>query len=116
MPVSTFPRKLEEKLGKEETREFLQWLDEYLKEKGVGREEYREILSRLDMLESSVENLKAEVMEQRREINDLKREMNERFDQMYERMTSLMKWTVGTLALLGSIISIILAIGQFVNP
>jgi len=41
--------------------------------------------------------------------------MNERFDQMHARMVSMMKWTVGTLALFGSIISILLAIGQFIK-
>jgi hypothetical protein len=39
--------------------------------------------------------------------------MNERFDRMYERMTTMICWTVGTLALLGTIMTILMAIAQF---
>lgn len=40
-------------------------------------------------------------------------QMDERFDQMYERITTLIRWTVGTLALLGTIMTILMAIAQF---
>jgi hypothetical protein len=39
---------------------------------------------------------------------DFRREMNERLD-------SLIKWTVGTLALFGTLIIIVLAVGQFMK-
>jgi len=34
---------------------------------------------------------------------------------MYERMLSMTRWTIGTLALFGTIITILLAVGQFVK-
>lgn len=53
-------------------------------------------------------------------IRDKFRKVDERFermkfDRMLERMTSLTRWSVGTIALFGSIISILLAIGQFIK-
>jgi hypothetical protein len=39
---------------------------------------------------------------------DFRREMNERLD-------SMIKWTVGTLALFGTLITIVLAVGQFMK-
>lgn len=38
--------------------------------------------------------------------------MNERFDRVYERIESMTKWTVGTLALFGTLITILLAIDR----
>ena len=36
-----------------------------------------------------------------------------RFERMYERMLSMIKWTVGTIALFGTIISILMASLKF---
>jgi uncharacterized protein (UPF0335 family) len=47
-----------------------------LEERAVSRDELRQILSRLDVLERDVADLKADVRE-------LRREMNERFDRIY---------------------------------
>ncbi len=127
---------LKEALGDNAFEELEGIIVEKIKLFSVSRDEFRQVLSRLDIIEHDVSDLKAEVKELRGEIGELRSEMNERFDrmnerfdrmnerfdrinerfdQMYERMTSLMKWTVGTLALFGSIISILLAIGQFVK-
>jgi len=111
---------LRETLGDKGLEELEGLIIEKVRLYSVGRDEFREVLSRLDMVEHDLSELKTEVRELRREMNELRREMNERFDrmnerfdQMHERMVSMMKWTVGTLALFGSIISILLAIGQF---
>jgi hypothetical protein len=83
---------------------------------------------KMDVMEMRKE-FKMDVTELRKEINDLRKEMNERFDRMnerfdrmnerfdtmYERMTSLVKWTVGTIALFGTIITILYAIGLFIK-
>ena len=113
---------LKEALGDKAFEELEGIIVEKIKLFSVSRDEFREVLSRLDIIEHDVSDLKTEVKELRGEVGELRSEMNkrfdrmnERFDQMYERMTSLMKWTVGTLALFGSIISILLAIGQFVK-
>jgi hypothetical protein len=38
---------------------------------------------------------------------------NERFDRLHEFQGSMIKWTVGTLALFGTLITILLTISQF---
>lgn len=127
---------LKETLGDKGLEELEGLIVEKIKLYSVSRDEFREVLSRLDIVEHDLADLKVQVHELRKEMNERFDRMNERFDrmnerfdginerfdrinerfdQMYERMTSLMKWTVGTLALFGSIISILLAIGQFVK-
>lgn len=120
---------LREAIGDKAFEELEGLIVEKVKLFSVSRDEFREVLSRLDIVEHDLSELKTEVKELRREmnerfdrvnerfdrINERFDRMNERFDQMYERMTSLVKWTVGTLALFGGIISILLAIGQFVK-
>ncbi|GAB4420725.1 MAG: hypothetical protein OHK0032_16490 [Thermodesulfovibrionales bacterium] len=124
---------LRETLGDKAFEELEGLIVEKVKLYSVSRDELREVLSRLDIIEHDVAGLKEEVKGLRGEIGDLRREMNERFDrinerfdsmnisinerfdQMHDRMVSMMKWTVGTLAIFGSIISILLAIGQFMK-
>jgi len=62
-----------------------------------------------------VSDLVVEVRELRREMNERFDRMSERFDRMYERMLVMTRWTVGTLALFGTAITILLAISQFVK-
>jgi len=113
---------LRETLGDKAFDELEELIIEKVRLYSVGRDEFREVLSRLEVVEHDLSELKIEVRELRREMNerfDRMNErfdrMNERFDQMHARMVSMMKWTVGTLALFGSIISILLAIGQFIK-
>jgi predicted nucleic acid-binding Zn-ribbon protein len=117
---------LKDRLGEDGYKELEAIIFERIRTYSVTRNEFREVLIRLDVLERDVAELKADVrdmrkefkmdiMELRKEMNDLRREMNERFDAMYERMTSLVKWTVGTLALFGTIITILYAIGLFIK-
>jgi len=77
----------------------------------MRRDKYRELLSRLDILEHDVSDVKTRIADLHRtmgrrfdRVNERFDRMNERFDQMYERMITLTRWTVGTLALLGTII------------
>jgi hypothetical protein len=46
-------------------------------------------------------------------VKDFRKEVNLRFDTMYDRIGSMMKWTVGTLGLFGTLITILLAVSQF---
>jgi len=39
--------------------------------------------------------------------------MNERFDQMYHQMVVQTRWLIGALTVIGTVISILLAIAQF---
>jgi tetrahydromethanopterin S-methyltransferase subunit G len=129
------PQSVERTLGPEAAGDLGQWIEIIVVEHAVRRDEYREVLSRLDILEHDVVDLKDRItdlhhtmderfdrmnaeMNQRfdrmnTEMNQRFDRMNERFDQMYERMTTMIRWTVGTLALLGTIMTILMAIAQF---
>ncbi len=124
MPLPKIPPSVERSLGPEAAADPSQWIEIIMVEHAVRRDEYRQVLSRLDILERDVAELKDEVAELRRtmderfdrmsaEMNARFDRINERFDQMYERITTMTRWTVGTLALLGTIMTILLAIAQF---
>jgi predicted HicB family RNase H-like nuclease len=133
---------LMEKLGEEGYEELGEVIVEKIRIHSVSRDEFEEILEKnVAELKTEIRNLREEfkmdvmelrkefkmdvtemrkefkmdIMELRKEMNDLRREMNVRFDNMYERITSLVKWTVGTLALFGTIITILYAIGLFIK-
>jgi len=78
-------------------------------------DEYRHILSRLDILEHDVGDIKEELKGLRREMNARFDQVNARFDQMYDRMLVQTRWLIGSLALIGTVVSLLLAIGQFVR-
>jgi predicted RNase H-like nuclease (RuvC/YqgF family) len=106
--------------GDEAADAFAVWLTSVLEERAVSRDEYRQILSRLDILEHDMADLKADVQELRREIGELRKEMNERFDrmnerfdQMYHQMVVQTRWFIGALVVIGTVISALLAIAQF---
>ena len=95
-------------------------------ERAVPRDEYREVLSQLDILEHDVSDIKVEVRDLRREMNERFDRVSERFDQMnarfegsfdqmYDRMLVQTRWLIGSLALIGTVVSVLLAIGQFVK-
>jgi DNA anti-recombination protein RmuC len=140
------PPSVQQTLGPEATGDLSQWFEVVLVEYAVRRDEYREVLSRLDILEHDVADVQVSIADLRRtmderfdrmnaemnerfdrmnaemnerfdrmnsEMNERFDRMNERFDQMYERMTTMIRWTVGTLALLGTIMTILIAIAQF---
>jgi uncharacterized protein (UPF0335 family) len=77
-----------------------------LGERAVSRDEFRQILSRFDVLERDVAALQADVRE-------LRREMHERFDRIYYQMVVQTRWLIGALAVIGTVISLLLTIGQF---
>ena len=115
------PQSVERTLGPEATGDLSQWFEIVLVEYAVRRDEYRQVLSRLDILEHDVADVKDRITDLHRtmderfdRMNERFDHLNERFDQMYERMTTMTRWTVGTLALLGTIMTILMAIAQFV--
>jgi septal ring factor EnvC (AmiA/AmiB activator) len=120
------PEVLRRAWGDEAAEAFAVWLAGVLEERAVSRDELRQILSRLDVLERDVAALQADVRELRREMNErfdrLYREMNERFDRMGERMDRMYhqmvvqtRWLIGALTVIGTVISLLLTIGQFVR-
>ena len=108
MPVTLprMPQSVQQALGPEATEDLIQWLEGMVAERAVRRDEAHEVLSRLDVLVH-------DVSEARAGITDLQRTVDERFDQMVERSTTMIRWTVGTLALFGTIISILLAVAPY---
>ncbi len=117
-----FPRKIEEQWGKDTSEEFISWLDAFIKERSISRDEFREVLSRLDAIESSLDYVKEEQERQRAELNQLRTEMNERFDRMNERfdrmnerLQSSLKWTVGVVMGMGSLLAILMSIYKFMG-
>jgi predicted nuclease with TOPRIM domain len=130
MAGSGVPEIVRRTWGAEVVEAFVPWLEEMVQEKAVLRDEYREVLSRLDRLEADVSDLKTEVRDLRREMNErfdrlrqdvderfdrLRQDVDERFDRLYDRMLVQNRWLVGSIALFGTVISILLGIGQLVK-
>jgi uncharacterized membrane-anchored protein YhcB (DUF1043 family) len=114
------PPILRQAWGNEVVDAFAVWLTSVLEERAISRDEYRQILSRLDILEHDMADLKADVQELRREmnerfdrVNERFDRMNERFDQMYHQMVVQTRWLIGALTVIGTVISVLLAIAQF---
>jgi len=114
------PRSVREAWGEEVTEDFVHWFNQAIQETTVPRDEYRQVLSRLDILEHDVADIKQDLGDLRREMNERFDRMNERFDhmserfdQMYERILVMTRWTIGVIALFGTAVTILLAIAQF---
>jgi uncharacterized membrane-anchored protein YhcB (DUF1043 family) len=114
------PPILRQAWGNEVVDAFAVWLTSVLEERAISRDEYRQILSRLEILEHDMADLKADVQELRREmnerfdrVNERFDRMNERFDQMYHQMVVQTRWLIGALTVIGTVISVLLAIAQF---
>ena len=147
------PAVLRRAWGDEVADAFAVWFASVLEERAISRDEYRQILSRLDILEHDMADLKTDVQELRREMNErfdrmnerfdqLRREMDERFDRMrmemderfermserfdrmrketdermdrmYHQMVVQTRWLIGSLVVIGTVISVLLAIAQF---
>jgi tetrahydromethanopterin S-methyltransferase subunit G len=137
MPTA-LPQSVRAKLGDEAADDFTRWIDRAVRERVVPRDEYREVLSRLDVVEQRLDGVESELAQQRQETNELRREMNERFDQMeawfdqrlgktndridqmnerfdqmHEQMRVQTRWAIGILALFGTMTTVLLAIAVF---
>jgi hypothetical protein len=113
------PEAIKKSIGHEAAEALGRWFQDILETKTVSRDEYRHLLTRLEVLEKDVFEIKQDMKDFRKEVNQrfdlMEQRFDQRFDGLYAQMGSLMKWTVGTLALFGTIISALLAIGQFVK-
>jgi tetrahydromethanopterin S-methyltransferase subunit G len=113
--ITPAPEAVKKSIGHEAAEALGRWVQDILETNAVSRDEYRHILTRLEVMEREVFELKQDVKDFRHEMNERFDRMNERFDRMYERIGSMIKWTIGTLALFGTLITVLLAIGQFVK-
>jgi predicted nuclease with TOPRIM domain len=130
MANPSLPNEVRKAWGKEAAGAFVPWLEDFIKEKTPDLEK------RMDTLEEDIKALRVEINERfdrmnerfdrmneqmnerfdrmNEQMNERFDRMNERFDTMYRSMGSFVKWTVGTLALFGTLITALIAIGQFV--
>ena len=92
MPT-TLPASVRETLGEEAAGDFARWLDETLQQRAVERDEYREVLSRLDVLEERFVQLENRIDEQFEKVDQrfesLETRMDERFEQVDERFEQI---------------------------
>ena len=80
--------------------------------KTESREHRREVNERFDRIDDRFDRMHEQFNERFDRINERFDRINERFDRMHEHLGAMVKWTVGTLALFGTLITILLAIGQ----
>lgn len=55
-----------------------------------------------------------EINERFDRVNERFDQINERFNRVYDRMISQTRWMVGTIALFGTLITILMTVAQFV--
>lgn len=83
--------RLVKKFGVETVNDLEQWLSQQLQEKSVTRDEYREILTCLDILEKGQENLQKAVDNIASKVETLRTEINQRIDQINMRFDNIQK-------------------------
>ena len=135
------PPSVREHFGEQTAEAFSEWLDEYVQEQAVERDEYREVLSRLDVIDERFEqvdqrfeSLEARMDERFDQVDQrfdrLETRMDERFesmearfdkrfegmdaklDRMNDRILSMTRWLIGLVALFGSLVTALLAVAQ----
>jgi archaellum component FlaC len=140
MPTS-LPPSVREQFGEAAAEDFVRWLDETFQQRTVERDEYREVLSRLDVIDERFNRIderfehvdkrfnrideRFEHVDERFEqiesrIDRVEDRMDGRFDtmdgkldRMNDRILSMTRWLIGLLALFGSLITALLAVAQF---
>jgi predicted nucleic acid-binding Zn-ribbon protein len=138
--ITSLPEPVQQAWGTTIAREFTVWLEGIMTDGVVERDEFRQldtrmigmerrltgvedrltgvetrltgVETRLTNVEHDVADLKVDLREFRREVNERFDRVNERFDLLYERMNVQMRWTVGVLALFGTLITLIVAVAQ----
>ena len=130
MPVQ-IPTTLRRALGNEAALDFIPFVEKIIVERAIPRDEYREVLSRLDILEHDMVEVKTGLRalnerfdqmyqhfetlfdRQNRHAETRFDNINQRFDQINERMLVQTRWMVGTIALFGTLITVLLSISQY---
>lgn len=105
MPTSV-PRSIRQAWGEKATEDFTRWFKESLRERAVMRDEYGEVLSRMDGLDQRMGRLEGE-------LSAFRRETDRRLDRAQEAMRVQTRWTSGTISLIGTILAALLAIAEF---
>ena len=92
MPT-TLPPSVREHFGEQTAEAFSEWLDEYVQENAVERDEYRKVLSRLDVIDERFEqvdqrfeSLEARMDERFEQVDQRFEQVDQRFDRLETRM------------------------------
>ena len=141
MPTS-LPQSVRKHLGDQVADDFSRWFEENVQHELVTKDQYREVLSRLDVLEERFDHVEErfdrmeEHVEERLDLMEKHFEerfeqvdqrfegmeerldrrfegMDEKLDRMNDRILSMTRWLIGLIALFGSLITVLLAIAQF---
>jgi hypothetical protein len=133
--------RLREALGDEGVDELITLVDERLREQAVPRDEYHQVIAHLQRIDDRFIEMdrhfevrfeqmsrhfgnRFDKMEQRvesridRRFGEMDRRldrMDQRLDEMHDRMLVQSWWLIGSIALPGTVISLLLAIGLFVK-
>jgi chromosome segregation ATPase len=131
--LTSIPESVRQALGELVARDLAAWLEGTLAERSINRTEWEQMTARVAAIEErltaieqrvaaieqrvaaiehDVAAVQVEQREMRREMSDMRREMNERFDRVHEQMASQIRWSVGLLAVFGTLIAILVGIGQ----
>ena len=138
MPSPAVPQSVREVLGEQASGDLATWFDESIRAQAVERDEFRKVLSRLDVLEERFDGVddrldriddRLNAMDER--FDAMNAQMNERFDAMNTRMSersehidekldrmndrilSMTRWLIGLLVLFGTMVTVLLGIAQF---
>ena len=85
MPT-TLPQSVQETLGEQAAGDFARWLDENFEQRTVHRDEYREVLSRLDVLEERFDHVEQRFDRMEAHVDEQLEQMETRFDERLEQM------------------------------
>lgn len=142
--MPSLPPSVRESWGEQVADDFSHWLEQLLEERAVHRDEYREVISRLDVLEERFDLMEEHVdnridqMEARfdERLVQMEKRFNERFEQvdqrfeqvdkrfegidtkldrMNDRILSMTRWLIGLIALFGTLVTALLGVAQFIG-
>ncbi len=82
MDVSFYSKKLEELWGKETTREFAVWLESVIREKAITKEDYRELIAKIESLQGDLDELTERQEHISAEIENLKVEVETKLEEL----------------------------------
>jgi len=137
--VTPLPPVVRESWGEDVVAAFIPWLEEWgdrlLREKTVPRDEYRQVLSRLDMVERELTRLREEIVALRAEFRETQNamraefreaqnamraefkqdlaEVHTRLDRIYYQMVVQTRWLIAAILGVGTLITLLLAVAQF---
>ncbi|MFQ6040135.1 MAG: hypothetical protein ACE5PV_04700 [Candidatus Poribacteria bacterium] len=120
--------RLEKKFGADVVEDLDLWVRGIVSDEAATKDQFGQIISRFDSVESRLDVLDERTQNLTNEITSFRAEVNERFlsidqrflsidqrlDTINERIVSSIKWTVGTIALFGTIITVLMAVFKFV--